>query len=71
MTSRTKRIIAMAAASYLLYVGLIAWLLYPMFRLSLLGIIIDPVLWIIVGIAVWQCRKRPAKTVAKVPYYER
>lgn len=70
MDSRTKRIIAIAAASYLTYLALMAWAMYPLFRLSLLGVILDPVLWIVVGIAVWQSRKRPVKTVTKVPYYE-
>lgn len=71
MDSRTKRIIAFAATAYLAYLALIAWAMYPLFRLSLLGVILDPVLWIVVGIAVWQGRKRPVKTMAKVPYYER
>lgn len=71
MDSRTKRIIAIAAAAYLAYLALIAWAMYPLFRLSFLGLILDPVLWIVVGIAVWQSRKRPAKTGVKLPYYER
>ncbi len=70
MDSRTKRIIAIAAASYLAYLAVIAWAIYPMFRLSLLGVILDPVLWVVVGIAVWQSRKRPVKTSVKMPYYE-
>lgn len=59
---------ARAAAAYF---ALVAWAVYPLFRLSLLGVTLDPVLWIVMGIAVWQSRKEPVKTVTKVPYYER
>lgn len=71
MSNRTKRIIIIAAAVYAAYVAGIAWLMYPMFRLSLLGVLLDPVLWVVVGIAVWQGWKRPAQTGVKLPYYER
>ena len=57
MNKKQKTIISTAISAAVFYVLLVAFITWPLFRLSLIGIIIDPVLWIIGLVTFFAVRK--------------
>lgn len=57
MNKKQKTIIATAISAAVLYVLLVAFITWPLFRLSIIGVVLDPVVWIIGLVAFFAVRK--------------